>query len=159
MTEVRLIGMGHIDLLPILMEHEVSRNALSPYDLTIPFENSIDLTTISIGAAVSLLNDLNWYLSRYVEEALIREPSIHKKEWISRKLAVAIRNEKIRPRNSNKFLKIYSTISSDNTLKLTQPAFLTREQLATTKSTHQVSESSFYIRLLATEFPEKFLSQ
>ena len=152
MTEVRLIGIEHIDLLGTLMEHEVSRNALSPYSIISPFENSIDLTTISLGAAVSLLNDLSWYLSRYVKEALVLEPSVHKKEWLSRRLATAIRNEEIHPRNSKKFLKIYGLSQSDETLKLTQPIFTTREELLTLDRPHADLSSQIIIRLLDSEF-------
>tara|TARA_B100000809_G_C14969330_1_gene470304 strand:- start:118 stop:582 length:465 start_codon:yes stop_codon:yes gene_type:complete len=151
-TEVRLIGTEHVDLFETLMEYEVSRNALSPYSIIIPFENSIDLTTISLGAAVSLLNDLSWYLSRYVKEALVLEPSIHKKEWLSRQLATAIRNEEIRPRNSKKFLKIYCLSRSEETLKLTRPIFTTREELLTLNLPHADPSSQIIIRLLDSEF-------
>ena len=152
MTEVRLIGTEHVDLFNTLMEHEVSRNALSQYSLTIPFENSIDLTTISLGAAVSLLNDLNWYLSRYVQEALVLEPSVHKKEWLSRQLATAIRNEKIHPRSSKKFLKIYCLLSSPETLKLTRPILTTRSELPTLDFPQPDPNSRIIIRLLESEF-------
>ena len=152
MTEVCLIGTEHVDLFNTLMEHEVSRNALSPYSITIPFENSINLTTISLGAAVSLLNDLSWYLSRYVKEALVLEPSIHKKEWLSRQLATAIRNEEIRPRTSKKFLKIYYLSRSEEILKLTRPIFTTREELSTLDPPHTDSSSQIIIRLLDSEF-------
>ena len=152
MTEVRLIGTEPVDLFNTLMEHEVSRNALSPYSLTIPFENSIDITTISLGAAVSLLNDLNWYLSRYVKEALVLEPSVHKKEWLSRQLATAIRNEEIHPRNSKKFHKIYCLLSSNETLKLTRPISTTRDELSTLDFLQPDPNFRITIRLLESEF-------
>ena len=67
MTRVCLIGSDESDLRYQLLSRETARAALATYDLSQPFDNSIALETVSLGAAVALLNDLNWYLVRFVE--------------------------------------------------------------------------------------------
>ena len=111
MTRVCLIGSPEVDLRYELLSRETSREALSSYDLERPFENTIEIRTVSIGAAVSILNDLQWYLVRFVEEAIVLEPSVSGEEWLSRKLATAIRNSRIEPEESDEFLKLYGVES------------------------------------------------
>ena len=107
MTRVCLIGDSDCNLQYELLSRETSREALATYDLTRPFENSIALRTVSVGAAVSLLNDLNWYLTRFVDEALIQEPSVSDDEWLSRELARELRNGDVEPAATAEFCKIY----------------------------------------------------
>ena len=107
MTRVCLIGTADCTLQYELLSRETSRDALATYDLERPFENSLALRTVSIGAAVSLLNDLNWYLTRFVEEALVQEPSVSDEEWLSRELAKQLRNGEIEPAETAEFCKIY----------------------------------------------------
>ena len=107
MTRVCLIGKDDCNLQYELLSRETSREALATYDLTRPFENSLALRTVSVGAAVSLLNDLNWYLIRFVDEALVLEPSVSEEEWLSRPLAKALRNGEIEPAETAEFCKIY----------------------------------------------------
>ncbi|WP_440765242.1 DUF5804 family protein [Natronorubrum sp. DTA7] len=107
MTRVCLIGTADCNLQYELLSRETSREALSTYDLERPFENSIALRTVSVGAAISLLNDLNWYLTRFVDEALVQEPSVSDDEWLSRPLATDLRNGAVEPADTAEFCKIY----------------------------------------------------
>lgn len=107
MARVCLVGDEDIHLQYELLSRETARNALAAYDLREPFENSVAVETVSLGAAVSLLNDLNWYLIRFVEDVLIYEPSVSEDEWLSRGVAAAIRDDQLAPEESGRFLKIY----------------------------------------------------
>lgn len=107
MTRVCLIGEPERNLQYELLSRETSREALATYDLERPFENSIALRTVSIGAAVSLLNDLDWYLTRFVDEALVQEPSVSDDEWLSRSLAEALRNGDVEPETTAAYCKVY----------------------------------------------------
>jgi hypothetical protein len=106
-TRVCLLGEPDVDVRYELLSRETSRAALSTYDLAEPFDNSMAVETVSLGAAVSLLNDLDWYVVRFVDAALVREPSVSDEEWLSRDLATAIRNERVDPAESGRFLKVY----------------------------------------------------
>lgn len=156
-TQVRLIGLQTdieepLYLFDILMAHETPKQILSLHNVTIPFENSIDISTISLGSSLSLLNDLHWYLSRYVGEVLILEPSIDEKEWLSRKLATSIRNEEISVQKSKNFLKIYSIISISGISKLAPPIFTSRKNISSLNPLLNDSNSTIFIRLLSSEF-------
>ncbi|HMB50646.1 DUF5804 family protein [Natronoarchaeum rubrum] len=114
MTRVCLVGSPDVVLRYELLSRETAREALSTYDLSEPFENAISLETVSVGAAVSLLNDLNWYLTRFVDTAFVREPSIDADEWLSRELAEAVRNDRVDPAETGTYLKIYGVVSEDD---------------------------------------------
>ncbi|MDF9746545.1 DUF5804 family protein [Natrinema salsiterrestre] len=107
MTRVCLIGEAGTNLQYELLSRETAREALATYDLERPFENSLAVRTVSIGAAVSLLNDLNWYLTRFVDEVLVQEPSISDDEWLSRPLATELRNGALEPAETDEFCKLY----------------------------------------------------
>lgn len=107
MTRVCLVGDDDTNLRYELLSRETSRNAFVTYDLREPFENAIGVETVSLGAAVALLNDLDWYLVRFVEEALVLEPSVSDDEWLSRDLAAAVRDDRIDPANTDRYLKVY----------------------------------------------------
>ena len=113
MTRVCLVGADHATLPEDLLSYPTARDALDAYALEEPFENAVAVETISIGAAVSLLNDLDWYLVRLVSEALVLEPSVSEDEWLSRKLATTVRNETVEPEDTGTFLKIYGVVSPD----------------------------------------------
>jgi len=106
-TRVCLLGEAESNLQYELLSRETAREALATYDLTRPFENAIALRTVSVGAAVSLLNDLDWYLTRFVDEALVQEPSISDTEWLSRPLATQLRNGDVEPAETAEFCKVY----------------------------------------------------
>ncbi|MFC7096128.1 DUF5804 family protein [Halobaculum marinum] len=122
MTTVCLVGDPEADLRFELLSRETARDALATYDLRSPFENSLALDTVSLGAAVSLCNDLNWYLVRFVDEVLIREPSVSTDEWLSRDLATAVRNDAIRREETDQFLKVYGVEEG----RLVEPMYLAR---------------------------------
>jgi len=107
MTRVCLLGSDDVNLRYELLSRETAREALSTYDLREPFDNAVGVETVSLGAAVALLNDLNWYLVRFVDEAMVLEPSVSEEEWLSRDLAAAVRDDAVAPEESGRFLKIY----------------------------------------------------
>ncbi|GGN87384.1 MULTISPECIES: DUF5804 family protein [Haloarcula] len=113
MTQVCLVGSEDVNLQYELLSRETARNALATYDLREPFENALRLETVSLGAAVALLNDLNWYLVRFVDAAFVREPSISETEWLSRALATAVRDDEIAPADTDRFLKVYGVVESE----------------------------------------------
>ena len=106
MTQVCLVG-GDCDVRYELLSRETARRALSTYDLEEPYTNTLQLTTVSLGAAVSLLNDLNWYLVRFASDALVLEPSISDEEWLSRPLAEAVRDGQVSPDETDQAYRIY----------------------------------------------------
>lgn len=122
MTDVCLIGTEDLDLRAELLGRETARDALASYELSSPWENTVALETISLGAAVSLLNDLNWYLVRFARDAMIREPSISEDEWISRALATAIRAKEMDPEESTDLVKIYGVEGN----RLVEPMYVHR---------------------------------
>ena len=113
MTRVCLVGAEDATLPEDLLSYPTARDALDSYRLEEPYENAVAVETISIGAAVSLLNDLDWYLVRLVSEALVLEPSVSGDEWLSRTLATRVRNETVEPEDTGTFLKIYGVVSPD----------------------------------------------
>lgn len=122
MTRVCLLGAGDVELRYELLSRETSRAALSTYDLAAPYENTVAVETVSLGAAVALLNDLEWYLVRFAREALVLDPSVSKKEWLSRALAAAIRDDGLDHANSGRFLKLFGVDDG----RLLEPMFVTR---------------------------------
>ncbi|KAA9395781.1 hypothetical protein Har1130_06015 [Haloarcula sp. CBA1130] len=115
MTQVCLVGSEDVNLRYELLSRETARNALATYDLQEPFENTIAVDTVSLGAAVALLNDLNWYLVRFADTAFIRDPSISETEWLSRDLAAAIRDDDVAPEDTGRFLTVYGIVEPDDT--------------------------------------------
>jgi hypothetical protein len=107
MTRVCLLGDDDVNLRYELLSRETARNALVTYDLREPFANALGIETVSLGAAVALLNDLDWYLIRFVDAAFVREPSVSETEWLSRDLAAAIRDNRLDPAETGRFLKVY----------------------------------------------------
>jgi len=115
MTQVCLVGSDDVNLRYELLSRETARNALATYDLQEPFANTVAVDTVSLGAAVALLNDLNWYLVRFADAAFVRDPSISETEWLSRNLAAAIRDDDIAPEETGRFLKVYGIVDPDRT--------------------------------------------
>jgi hypothetical protein len=114
MTRVCLVGSEDVNLRYELLSRETSRNALATYDLQEPYANAIGIGTVSLGAAVSLLNDLNWYLVRFVDHALVFEPSVSDTEWLSRDVATAIRDDDLAPAETGRFLKVFGVREPSN---------------------------------------------
>jgi len=107
MTQVCLVGTEGTNLQYELLSRETARNALATYDLREPFENTVAVETVSLGAAVALLNDLNWYLVRFTRDVFVREESVSDSEWLSRDVAAAVRDDDVEPEDTDRFLKIY----------------------------------------------------
>lgn len=122
MTRVCLVGKEDVELRYELVSRETSREALATYELREPYRNTVALETVSLGAAVALMNDLNWYLVRFVDEALVLEPSVDEEEWLSRTLARAIRDNEVAPAETDRFLKVFGVDDGE----LLEPMFVTR---------------------------------
>jgi len=121
-TRVCLIGSDESDLRYELLSRETARAALATYDLSQPFDNSVALETVSLGAAVALLNDLNWYLVRFVDHALVQEPSISSQEWLSRELATQVRDRELPPEETDQRLYVFGVEGDE----LVEPMYVTR---------------------------------
>jgi len=121
-TRVCLIGADDVDVQYELLSRETARNALATYDLSQPFDNAIGLDTVSLGAAVALLNDLNWYLVRFADYALVQESSISETEWVSRELATEVRDRELPPEETDRLLQIFGVEDG----RLVEPMYVTR---------------------------------
>ena len=124
MTRVCLVGDPEVNLTYELLSRETARDALATYELREPFANSVAVDTVSLGAAVALLNDLNWYLVRFVDEAFVLEPSVSETEWLSRDLASAVREGDLPPEESDQRLKVFGLVDGE----LVEPMFVRRTQ-------------------------------
>ena len=122
MTRVCLLGSDDVDVQYELLSRETAREALSTYERYAPFENSLAVDTVSLGAAVSLCNDLNWYLVRFVDLTLVREPSVSGAEWLSRSLATAIRDGNVDPGETSDRLAVYGIDGG----RVVEPMYVTR---------------------------------
>ena len=122
MTRVCLVGVEDVELRYELVSRETAREALATYDLREPYENTVAVETVSLGSAVALLNDLNWYLVRFAREALVFDPSVTDEEWLSRDLAEAVRDGDVNPDETERFLKMFGVDDG----ALLEPMFVTR---------------------------------
>lgn len=131
MTQVCLVGESGTNLQYELLSRETARDALAAYDLREPFENCLAVETVSLGAAVALLNDLDWYLVRFTTDAFVREPSVSESEWLSRDLATAIRNDGIGAEENGRFLRVYGVErpTTDEGVEESAPARLVEPML------------------------------
>jgi len=139
-TRVCLLGDDDTNLRYELLSRETSRRALAAYELAEPFANSVAVETVSLGAAVTLCNDLNWHLVRFAADAFVLEPSVSDSEWLSREAATAIRAGELEPDDSARFIKTYGVQSDgepgsdseasdsdpDGPPRLVEPMFLAR---------------------------------
>lgn len=148
MTRVCLLGDPDLRLRYELVSRETSREALSTYDLEEPYRNTVALETVSLGAAVSLLNDLSWYLVRFVRDAFVLEPSVSEAEWLSRSLANAIRDEEVPPEESGRFLKIYGVDDGE----LVEPMFAARTGPTRPEYDLREVEDTLVVRVTESEF-------
>lgn len=114
MTRVCLLGDSDVDLTYELLSRETARDALATYDIEEPYANSLAVDTVSLGAAVALLNDLNWYLVRFTRDTFVREPSVSESEWLSRDLAAAVRDDELAADETDRFLKVYGVQEAED---------------------------------------------
>jgi len=103
-TRLRLLGKDEYELRAELLTSETARDALSTYELKEGrIENTVIVETATLGGALALLNDLDWYLTRYVRATEILEPSVSDEEWLSRRLAERIYTEGTPPEETDEF--------------------------------------------------------
>jgi len=148
MTRVCLVGDEDVALRYELVSRETSREALATYDLREPYRNTVALETVSLGAAVSLLNDLNWYLVRFVDEALVLEPSVSETEWLSRGIAEAVRSDDVDPGETGRFLKVFGVADG----ALLEPMFVTRTGPELPEYDLHDVEDTIVVRVTEAEF-------
>lgn len=148
MTRVCLVGDDDVELRYELVSRETARDALTTYDLHAPYENTVALETVSLGAAVALLNDLNWYLIRFVREALVFDVSISDDEWLSRKLATKVRDDKFDPADTDRFLKVFGIEDG----RLLEPMFVTRTGPELPEYDLHDVEETLVVRVTEAEF-------
>ncbi|WP_336339391.1 DUF5804 family protein [Haloarcula brevis] len=167
MTQVCLVGCEDVNLRYELLSRETARNALATYDLQEPFANTVAVDTVSLGAAVALLNDLNWYLVRFADAAFIRDPSISETEWLSRDLAAAIRDDDIAPEDTGRFLNVYGIVerepadpdeasdaqaATERPPELVEPMLLTRTGDTIPEYDLQDVDDTLVVRVTESEF-------
>jgi hypothetical protein len=152
MTRVCLVGDEEVNLRYELVSRETAQDALATYDLHEPYANTVALETISLGAAVSLLNDLNWYLVRFVKHAWVLEPSVTENEWLSRKLAGAIRDEEVNRTESARHLGVFGVVTETNTPQLTAPMYVARTGPELPKYDLSEVDDTLIVRLTEAEF-------
>ena len=130
MAQVCLVGKADLNLRYELLSRETARDALVAYDLQEPFANAVAVDTVSLGAAVALLNDLDWYLVRFVAHVLVFDPSVSEDEWLSRGMARAIRDDEVDAEESGRFLKVFGVIEDGegegSGRRLVEPMLVTR---------------------------------
>ncbi|MFB6268041.1 MAG: DUF5804 family protein [Halodesulfurarchaeum sp.] len=148
MTRVCLLGKRSSTIRAELLSYETARSALAPYELAEPFENTIAVDTISLGAAISLLNDLDWYLARVASGSLVQEPSISEEEWLSRDLAEAVRSGSIVPEETDRYLKVYGLENG----ALVEPMFVTRRDEGIPEYDLREVEDTVVVRVTEDEF-------
>ena len=148
MTQVCLLGDPDVTLSYELLSRETAREALATYAIEEPFANSVAVDTVSLGAAVSLLNDLDWYLARFVDEALVSEPSISRTEWLSRNLAREVRAGEVPPEETDQRLKIYGLVDDEPV----EPMFVKRTQGSTPEYDLRDVDATLVVRVSDAEF-------
>jgi len=154
MTQVCLVGDDDLNLRYELLSRETARDALVAYDLREPFANTVAVETVSLGAAVSLLNDLEWYLVRFAEAAIVREPSVSEGEWLSRALAIAIRAGEVDPAGTGRFLRVYGVEEGEEGTppRLVEPMLVTRTGDTIPEYDLREVEETLLVRVTEEEF-------
>ena len=148
MTRVCIVGTEDVSLRLDLFSYETARRALATYDIREPWANTVALDTVSLGAAVSLLNDLNWYLVRLADAAFVQDPSISRTEWLSRDLATAVRDGDVRANETDARLKVYGVEAGE----LVEPMYVTRVQGERPEYDLRDVEDTVAVRVTEDEF-------
>jgi hypothetical protein len=148
MTRVCLLGDPDVELSYELLSRETARDALATYDIEEPFANSVAVDTVSLGAAVSLCNDLDWYLVRFVSEALVLEPSVAEDEWLSRDLAREVRDGDVPPEETDQRLKLFGLVDG----RPVEPLFVRRRQGETPEYDLRDVDETVVVRVSESEF-------
>lgn len=148
MTTVCIVGKPDVDVRFELLSRETAREALATHDISTPWENTIAVETVSLGGAVSLLNDLNWYLVRFAAAAFVKEPSISETEWLSRELAERIRDNEVRPEETDQSLAVYGIEEGS----LVEPMYVTRRDGTIPDYDLREVEETVVVRVAGEEF-------
>ncbi|MFB6134100.1 MAG: DUF5804 family protein [Halanaeroarchaeum sp.] len=148
MTDVILLGQEDVAIRADLLAYETARAALRPYELGQPYRNTLALETVSIGAAVSLLNDLNWYLVRLARQAFVRDRSVSEDEWLSRDLATRIRNDAVSAEASADYLKLYGVEDG----RLVEPMYAARTERGVPEYDLRDVDETVVVRVTEAEF-------
>lgn len=148
MTDVLVLGSDDADLRLDLFGYETARRALATYDVRSPYANTVAVDTVSLGGAVSLLNDLNWYLVRLADAAFVREPSVSETEWLSRDLAAKVRDGDVRAAETDAHLKVYGVADG----ALVEPMYVTRTQGEHPEYDLREVDETFTVRVSGDEF-------
>jgi hypothetical protein len=150
MAQVCLLGEEETSLRRELLSRETAREALSTYDLREPYANTLALKTVSIGAAVALLNDLNWYVVRFVRDAVVQADSVSETEWLSRELATAVRDGDLAPDETGAYLRLYGVEEN----RLVDPIHVRRAEVMAASDDDGVPEREGYDELLVVRVTE-----
>ena len=148
MTRVCLVGDPEVNLTYELLSRETARDALATYEIREPFANSVAVDTVSLGSAVALLNDLNWYLVRFVDEAFVLEPSVSGTEWLSRELASEVREGDLPPEETDQRLKVFGLVDGE----LVEPMFVRRAQGRVPEYDLREVDDTVVVRVSESEF-------
>lgn len=148
MTRVCLVGKDDVDIRIDIYSYETARRALATYDITEPWRNTVELHTNSLGNAVSLLNDLNWYLVRLTKDVIVHEPSVSDHEWLSRPLARQIRGGDVDPDEPVNRLKVYG-VEDD---RLVDPTYVLRGDAQEGTYERANYDESVVVRVTQDEF-------
>ena len=143
-----LLGDPDVNLTYELLSRETSREALATYEVEEPFANGVAVDTVSLGAAVTLLNDLDWYLVRFVDEALVLDPSISRTEWLSRDLAREVRDGEVPPEETDQRLKVFGLVDGDPV----EPMYVRRVQGKTPEYDLRDVDETLVVRVSEAEF-------
>ncbi len=153
MPRVCLLGAADVTLRYELLSRETAREALATYDLAAPYANTVTAETVSLGAAVALCNDLNWYLVRFVRDALVEDRSVSETEWLSRRLATAIRDDEVDPAETGRYLRVYGVTGQDEgPPELRDPMYVARTgETVPAYDLHEVDDT-LRVRVTEAEF-------
>jgi hypothetical protein len=153
MPRVCLLGAADITLRYELLSRETAREALATYDLAAPYANTVTAETVSLGAAVALCNDLNWYLVRFARDALVEDRSVAETEWLSRRLATAIRDNEVDPAETGRYLRVYGvTEQEEGPPELRDPMYVARTgETVPAYDLHEVDDT-LRVRVTEAEF-------
>lgn len=150
MTDVCLVAAADADLPHDLYAYENAYRALSTYEVRSPWTNATVVETISLGTAVSLLNDLDWYLARVAEDAFVRDPSVSEREWLSRPLARALRDGEVGPDEPVNRLRAYGVDDG----RLVDPTNVLRGDAGEGAYERAEYDDTVSVRVTKTEFFE-----
>ncbi|MFB6280918.1 MAG: DUF5804 family protein [Haloferacaceae archaeon] len=148
MTRVCLVGREDANIRYELLSRETARRALATYDPTEPYENTLAVETVSLGAAVSLLNDLDWHLARFARGAWVLEPSVSGDEWLSRALATAVRDGERDPADTDRYLTVYGVADG----RLVEPMYAARTDGDVPAYDLREVEETVVVRVTRAEF-------